>query len=253
MSKLEKIFSDLNKWRHFPKYQLERHAGIFFSIYLPEILEDCLKIKVKPHVIPEMPIFKEDNNQSTNVDYLLVGKDDDKDYVYLVELKTDISSLRKPQHEILEKLSKKNFSDLWKGLKEIVLATQKKKKYCHLLCALGETGLLDLDKEETFENYFYPDTGTQNKNALEAGLGPDKIKSVDLGIKIVYILPHPHRDDKELEFADIIYFKDIQRTLEEKFKDDEVAKLFAHCLSLWKEDAGLNKPSEVKIKDGYRQ
>lgn len=247
MSKLEKIFSDLNKWRHFPKYQLERHAGIFFSIYLPEILEDCLKIKVKPHVIPEMPIYKEGNNQSTNVDYLLVGKDDDKDYVYLVELKTDIAYLSESQDKSMKELREKSFSDLWEGLIDIVIATQNKKKYCHLLCALGETGILRLDKE--FESYFYPDSRAKNGITLKERL--EAVMCDDLKIEVIYILPN--KKHKKLNSTErIIYFEDIHRALKEKFKDDKVANIFAHYLSLWEEDAGVSRPSQVKNQGGYR-
>ena len=34
------LFDQMDKWRHLPSYQLERHIDLFFSLYLPQVLEE---------------------------------------------------------------------------------------------------------------------------------------------------------------------------------------------------------------------
>ena len=45
----------LDRWRHFPAYQLERRADVFFALYLPGIVEHALGVKVDSRVIPVEP------------------------------------------------------------------------------------------------------------------------------------------------------------------------------------------------------
>ena len=72
---LAAVFDLLDRWRHFPSYQLERRADIFFALYLPGIIQRALGVKVDARMIPEFPIKREDNNQSTKVDYFLLSED----------------------------------------------------------------------------------------------------------------------------------------------------------------------------------
>ncbi len=69
------LFGLLDQWRHFPAYQLERRADIFFALYLPGIVEHALGVKVDSRVIPEFPIGKEHSRRSTKVDYLALSDD----------------------------------------------------------------------------------------------------------------------------------------------------------------------------------
>lgn len=36
MKQIDTLFDRMDAWRHFPNYQLERRADIFFALYLPE-------------------------------------------------------------------------------------------------------------------------------------------------------------------------------------------------------------------------
>jgi len=36
---IDKLFNQLDDWRHLPAYQLERRADIFFAIYLIDIFK----------------------------------------------------------------------------------------------------------------------------------------------------------------------------------------------------------------------
>ena len=68
------LFDLLDQWRHFPAYQLERRADIFFALYLPGIVEHVLGVPVDPRVIPEFPIRKEYSRRSTKADYFLLSQ-----------------------------------------------------------------------------------------------------------------------------------------------------------------------------------
>ena len=46
------IFDLLDKWRHFPSYQLERRADIFFAAFLPDLIDDKYK-SIPRTIIPE--------------------------------------------------------------------------------------------------------------------------------------------------------------------------------------------------------
>ena len=46
MSGIDKLFDCMDAWRHLPNYQLERRAGLFFSLYLTEALEAKLGFKI---------------------------------------------------------------------------------------------------------------------------------------------------------------------------------------------------------------
>jgi hypothetical protein len=90
---IDKLFNNLDSWRHLPTYQLERRAEIFFSFYFEEILGVQ---KNELTVIPEFPLplamvgedFGPDNQQTCKVDYMILtnGK------VIFLEIKTDETS-----------------------------------------------------------------------------------------------------------------------------------------------------------------
>jgi hypothetical protein len=52
MDPITDLFDRLDAWRHFPNYQLERRADIFFALYLPEVLESTLGIAITPRFRP---------------------------------------------------------------------------------------------------------------------------------------------------------------------------------------------------------
>ena len=56
MKQIDTLFNRMDAWRHFPNYQLERRADIFFALYLPEVLEAKLGFAVRPELAPEFPV-----------------------------------------------------------------------------------------------------------------------------------------------------------------------------------------------------
>jgi len=55
--------------RRIPKYQFERASEPFLSLFIEEALQTLKKTNIK-FIVPEFPLKKADNAQSTNADYL---------------------------------------------------------------------------------------------------------------------------------------------------------------------------------------
>ncbi len=53
---IDKLFLQMDNWRHLPSYQFERRVEIFFSLYLPEVIKTELDFEVKEPMIPEFPV-----------------------------------------------------------------------------------------------------------------------------------------------------------------------------------------------------
>ena len=73
---IKEIFNKMDKWRHFPSYQLERRADIFFALYLEKIMSTHFKKKFCPEIFPEFPLNKSvvsniKSNQTFKVDYVM--------------------------------------------------------------------------------------------------------------------------------------------------------------------------------------
>lgn len=88
---LDQIFDNLNRWRHFPNYQLERRFDVFLTPYLQRTVQDHCGVVLNSVIIPEMPLKQPATNHTDKVDYVMFSRDGLT--VFLIELKTDCSSL----------------------------------------------------------------------------------------------------------------------------------------------------------------
>lgn len=154
---VEKIFQSLTLWRNLPKYQLERRADIFFSLYLKEIMEaklstDDNRVELSPVIIPEFPLRHGSEHHTVNVDYVMFSKT--LSTIYLIEFKTDMGSLRDEQFEYLFKAKEgiechdssedSGFKGILKDLRKVFKATGDKQKYFHLFQQLEELGFVSM-------------------------------------------------------------------------------------------------------------
>ena len=230
---LSRVFSNLDKWRHFPNYQLERRADIFFSIYLAGLLEEFTGREMMDIIVPEFPIkrdlvsTKERSGRSIKVDYVLFSQD--REIVHFVELKTDPRSRRTAQDEHLEAAKRVGFRKILRGLTAIAHKTKSYHNYYHLLYWLSQAGFLELPAD--MEDYLYPVV----RRGLRSRLNRIKVARLDPEIQVVYILPRavPGLDCMDFEWI-IGYLKRF---------DDDFARLFAASLSRWQERAGAAGPA----------
>jgi hypothetical protein len=209
---INKLFSHLDKWRHFPAYQLERRADIFFSIYLPDYLKSEKGYDVES-MIPEFPIrigtinSQIDINKSYKVDYLIKLRNHNR--VLFIELKTDSFSRRTKQDDYLIAAKEVGMYSLLNGLKNIYKATYSKNKYQHLLRELDVTGFIRFIDKEDFE-----------------------IVDNEYEISIIYLQPNGCGED-------VITFQQLANFIETN--DDYLSKRFAQSLKEWSSTiAGAN-------------
>jgi hypothetical protein len=218
MESIKRLFDLLDRWRHLPKYQLERRADIFFGLYLREFLQDRLGIALRPQLVPEFPIHLRSldpdvlGDRSCNADYLAVSEDLSR--VLLVELKTDGLSRRDRQDKYLVDAQSVGMTALLRGVVQIAGATQQKRKYLHLLALLADVGLVtlpaDLDGSAAGKLCAKPEQ-------IEV---TNQVKSIDL----VYLQPHKTQPE-EIGFAELAQWM-------ERF-DDPLSVRFRQSLEQW--------------------
>jgi len=205
--RIEKLFNLLDDWRKLPAYQLERRADIFFATYLPDIIKNEFGVDIE-FIVPEFPVrlghvFPKNqiNNPSRSykIDYVAVSNKSNK--VFLIELKTDDSSVRESQIHYYNRVRDENIKYFVDGILEIYKDTKAKKKYDHLLSHLSQIGWIDT---------------IQLKNKIDH----------NYEIEIVYIQPN---DDKS--GRTIITFEKIANELSSR--QDELTKRFVQSLQRW--------------------
>jgi hypothetical protein len=209
---VNQLFDKLDSWRHFPTYQLERRADIFFALYLPQVLKEVYDFNADK-ILPEFPVRygdvhpeKDDWNKSYRIDYVVVDRKQKK--VLLIELKTDNNSLRKTQDQYLETAKFLNVPGLTRGFNRIMKASRSFKKYKIYL-----NELVELD-------WFF---------RVKQGL---KVTDEKYQIEIIYIAP----DKSKTGEKKCISFRMIAEILQKN--EDEVSKRFAQSLLEWQ-----NNPS----------
>ena len=222
MNKIDALFDRMDEWRHFPNYQLERRADLFFSLYLTQVLEAKLGFPVADLITPEFPVrigtLYPDIpiNKSYKIDYVAFSADISK--AILIELKTEGSSRSNSQDRYLKACQDVGFQALLEGLLHIFRVTNSKRKYFSLLLHLETTGLLEIPtnmKEIMFSRKI--------QGAVEASRAI-KITCNASECILIYIQP----TDKG---GNVITFEDLRSVVEKN--DDDVSRRFAKSLSEW--------------------
>ena len=138
----DSVLNRLDEWRHLPSYQLERRADIFFSFYIPEVLQKGFSCPIHETLIPEFPVPKFIDGKaitlSNKVDYLAMSQSGES--LFFVELKTDDASRRGNQDKYLEEASE-NFVECLVGLFSIFKQSKSRDKYVHLFVLLAKLKL----------------------------------------------------------------------------------------------------------------
>ena len=100
----EALMQHLMKGTMIPKVQVERSIGPIIGFFLADALSTLWKEDIVM-LCPEFPIKKDDNHQSTNIDWLMFSRTQQE--LLLVELKTTDTSFRVWQADIYDDLQKK--------------------------------------------------------------------------------------------------------------------------------------------------
>lgn len=232
---IEKVFRNLDRWRHLPNYQLERRSDIFFSIYLKALVEELEGQALSDVIIPELPIKTDGSGRSFKVDFVLFTLD--RRIAYFVELKTDCDSRRDDQDAYLQRAVDGGFEKVLNDLKEITSRTTSYQKYWHLLHWLAKAGVVMVSDD--VRKYLYPKV----LPGLRAGFASVEVVAKDIEIRVIYV--QPHQWDLPVSGAGerCISFDFIIRHLDKY--DDEFSKLFAKHLHRWKERSGEEEPGTL--------
>jgi hypothetical protein len=182
---LDALLKNILDGRMIPKYQVERAISPLLGIFLPDILTEKLKSKNKIEMIcAEFPLKKPENNQSTNIDWLMY--DEDRDELIFFEMKTSDSSYKQEQFDIYDSIiNKSSFSFLINGLEDIWGVSLEHGKYSKII-------------EDTKK---FKDKITNCKNARIVYLVPKIIK-----VKLI-------RDFGQEHNVTVLSFSDLPETL----------------------------------------
>jgi len=232
MTQIDALFDRMDAWRHFPNYQLERRADIFFALYLPEVIEAKLGFPVRPKLIPEFPVRigmiypNIDTYKSYKIDYVALSSAADE--AVLIELKTEGLSIRPEQDKYLQAAREAGLPRLIEGLLDIFRATTYKRKYFCLLEYLEEMGLLriPISMKEIMAR-----STLQGANEASHQI---EITTSTREVMILYVQPNGIS-------SDVISFHEVADIV--RRHDDPVSQRFACSLCEWAEvqAGGLRK------------
>ncbi len=224
---LDALFETLDRWRHFPAYQLERRADVFFSLYLAEVVAAETGVPLQHMVIPELPVKHPHDNQSGKVDYALFSEDARR--AFLVELKTDQGSRRSAQDDYLFRAEEQGLHHVLEGLLEIVLATKARAKYFHLLTALAEAGCLRIPADA--QDFIWPESRPGQTDRLRS---IEVVVPRDATIDVLYVQPTATPGDRCIDFQ--TFARHVAA------HDDPLSRTFAGYLERWRVPAGSVPP-----------
>ena len=208
-------------------------------------MEQKLDEKIHDTIVPEFPLRQSGkNNYSNNVDYVAFALNGRT--VYLVELKTDIGSVRKEQLEYLKKAKAMEFKCCVENLKKIAIASPYRPKYVHLLYLLAERQLVCKNSLEELHELAQTKPATGWKKKISGVVVTD----FSLEPKVVYIVPEKKKFCEHIKahfhgFAcvidEVIDFKEIAEIFQKRGPSS-----FACYLERWaKHEAGTPHPSEL--------
>ena len=214
----------LDSWRHLPSYQLERRADVFFGLFLPEVLSCHLRqrdIEIDPRLIPEFPLGQRGTKRSDKADYFALSID--RKHAFLIELKTDLGSLRQSQKDYLHRAERRGLNCILHDLRDMAKATnvQARRKYFHLLQTIADLGLMRLPPG--LEDKIHPGPSRGVYELIESiEIVPDLPS-----LEVIYVLPCTPKCSDGMDIIDFRSFADIVKPC------GEIGARFADSLCMW--------------------
>ncbi|MCP3136651.1 hypothetical protein [Pyxidicoccus xibeiensis] len=151
---IAELFAQLEHFRQFPKYSLERRVDVFLALFIEEFLSEQCNAPVRI-IAPEFPLKKEFGNQSTNVDYLL-RRDGPSPAWLLLELKTSADSFCDQQLRTYLEARAVGMEALLGRIRTIQEATNHREKYEHLLQAVAREVPVEVECEVVYLAPVFP-------------------------------------------------------------------------------------------------
>ncbi len=214
------LFDLLDRWRHLPSYSLEPRADAMFGLFLPDALDRHLGprgIAVDPRIVPEFPLGQTGTKRSDKADFFAVSRD--RQHAFLVELKTDMGSLRGSQEDYLKRAVERGLDALLRDIVSMAKTpnARARRKYFHLLQAVAALDLATLPPE--LEERIYDRT-----RGVYGYIGQIAIRPALPEIAVIHVLP------KKVEGMDCIGFESFAAVVENR---GEFGRRFAASLREW--------------------
>jgi len=219
---LDRLFENMDRWRHLPSYQLERRVDVFFSVFMKDVVEAHVGVALKPVIVPEFPLrhgsldpnldtrtdtrARDTRNRSSKVDYLLVSQD--LASAFFVELKTDMRSRDPKQDAHMRTAQRLGLRRVLKGVCTLAECSTEAGKYRALLGELAALGLVESESTSRF-----------------------RLSGADPTLSIVYVQP-VRSGVSEL----VIDFAEFATRIESS--GDEIGRIFATHLRRWMTEPG---------------
>lgn len=226
----------LDRWRHLPAYQLERRADIFFALFLPDALDHHLRprgLTIDRRIIPEFPLGHTTSRRSAKADYFALSSD--RSPAFLIELKTDMRSVRPAQERDLREAVRQGMSVLLARLIASANAAKPyaRRKYFHLLWMLDDLRLIALPPDLTNKIYGH-------SRGVHKCIDDIAIASPLPALKLIHVLP------KANDSTDCIDFETFAGIVQCR---GEIGKGFARHLRRWAcVEAGTTRPGEPQAE-----
>ena len=235
---IETLFNHLDRWRHFAGYPLEPRVDALFGLFLPKVIEDCCGVEeMHSQVIPQFPLKQSETNRSDKVDFLALSKDGGR--AFLIELKTDMDSLRGEQNDYLNRAQKRELACILSDFKKVAgggsVSPNDRLKYFHLITALCEMGLLKVPNK--LEEKIRKGRKRESKKLI----CDIEVLSSSTTPKVIFVQPTRGKLDDQDGF-DHIYFNKFADSIEGHGK---LGCLFASYLRRWETEAGKCPPEKV--------
>lgn len=214
------LFDLLDGWRHLPSYRLEPRADAMFGLFMPDALDRHLAprgITVNPLLIPEFPLGQDDTRRSDKADFFAVSRD--RRHAFLVELKTDMNSLRDTQEDYLHRAVERGMASLLCDIRSMAKTknSRARRKYFHLLKAVAELELMILPVE--LEDRIY-----DSSQGVYDCIDRIRLPSALPDIEVIHVLP------AAVKGMDCIDFEGFAAVVEEHGK---IGERFAASLRNW--------------------
>ena len=248
---LNAVLDQLDGWRHLPKYRLEQHVDVLFGMTLPRVLSHSFGIpEHELEVIPEFPIRygtlrpcevgtsgKPGANQSFNVDFSVWHRECGQ--VFLVELKTDMDSLKSEQLCDMAEVAAHHhgFGAFIDGITEIAEASPEARKYAQLIWRLHKTGVMCVPR--CFVRMRMEDKPLRLTGVFRSCRSAETYRAATPNL--VLVSPERPTEDR-VKVPDVFKCIDFHQYAHIIHGTGELEDTFAYYLLRWQSPAGITNP-----------
>ncbi len=192
------LMKHIMKGVNVPKFQVERVIGPILGMFIEDVMSSLLKEKVIT-LSAEFPIRKfaeahqEQNNQSTNIDWLMYGKKSNS--LIFVELKTTDAAFRSVQASLYKSLQGKIKKDcasfLLKDIEAITQASKESGKYKNITARIAKAKINFAEINSSRIIYLLPE-------AAKIKISPDGKAGIEFysfgGLQLKESMKNPFRE-----------------------------------------------------------